>query len=160
MSTAVTYSTAVPLAKKYRHRINANIKEAALKWGITLQEGVKYSVYAYQGGETKHLGNHPIAKQTSMLYEGQLQQIWRYCGIRGKYWSMLMLDWQAPQAMYQPESEQRSHECAVCPLSTLHSFPPFQLLILIEEKKIQQKAMYIWKRRGPSLVLTVPLLVT
>jgi len=36
-------------------------------------------------------------------------------------------------------SEQCSHAHTVCPLSTLHSLPLYQLLILIEEKKFQQK---------------------
>jgi hypothetical protein len=56
-----------------------------------LPEDVDLSKFVHYGKKTTRLGNRPIKEATSTNYEGQYRQIWRYCAMRGKYESMLML---------------------------------------------------------------------
>ncbi len=92
------------------------LKLRALKWGISLPENVDLSDHVLHGKHTTRLSNRPISENTSLLYEGQFRQFWRYCGIHGKYQPMLMLLSPAPRNV--PSME----------LSVVEEFPRFKRL--------------------------------
>lgn len=91
MSAQVAYSSARPLNRRYKSRINVGIKAEASKWRIKLPKDVDFSTHIFQGEKTTRLGNRPIAPNTSLLYEEQFRQFFRYCALRGEYQPLLLL---------------------------------------------------------------------
>lgn len=91
MPSQAAFSTAAPLAARYKNKIEDGIKASARKWGVTLPNNIDLSNYDFQGKNTTRLKNRPIQPNTSLLYEKQFRQFWKYLAIRGDYDSMLML---------------------------------------------------------------------
>ena len=118
MPSQTVFSSAVRLHPSYKAKVEDGIKAQASKWGISLPAGVDLSdhVCFKKGKLTTRLRNRPIALNTSLLYEGQFRQFWRYCAMRGQYQPMLML--LSPAPAHVPSME----------LSVVEEFPRFKRL--------------------------------
>ena len=67
--------------------VEDGVKRAAVKWGVPLPKGMKFS---YQN-DPHRLGNRPLAPCTKATYEEHYKQMFQYCCIKGDYESLLIL---------------------------------------------------------------------
>ena len=89
--TTLVFSSARPLAAKYKQLIADEIKKEAKAFKVVLPKGVDLSAYEFLGRKTTRLANRPLSEsgETSKNYETNLRQFWRFAAMKGAYGSMM-----------------------------------------------------------------------